>query len=170
MNVKKKLIIYLRIFYLVDILHIIININMKRRDFLNKLALGTATSAGIVTIVAGINEILPPETESFNRVKIGQVDDFPLNEFSFIPDKKIYVYRTRQSIRILSAVCTHLGCTIKKSEKGFLCPCHGSHFNKEGIALSGPASRSLDRLKLDVNKNGLIIVNLKQTVDSDYIL
>ncbi len=141
---------------------------MKRRDFLNKMAIGTATGTGIVTIAAGLLEILPPDTESYSIIKIGHIDDYPLNEFSFIPAKKIYVYRTRQLIRVVSAVCTHLGCTVNKTDQGFQCPCHGSHFDKTGNSCSGPASRPLDRFQIQVNEKGLMTVNLKQTVNNDF--
>ena len=143
---------------------------MKRRDFLNKVAIGTATGVGAVSLAAVITEILPPETESFSHIKIGHIDDYPINEFSFIHQHKIYLYRSRSQIRVLSGVCTHLGCTIKNTEQGFDCPCHGSHFDKTGKACSGPASRSLDRLKADVNKQGLITVNLKKYVTEDFKL
>jgi cytochrome b6-f complex iron-sulfur subunit len=143
---------------------------MKRRDFINKLAIGTASSVGAISIAAVISEIVPPATESFSLLKIGRIDDFPINEFSFIPEKKIYLFRSRSHLRILSAVCTHLGCTINKSENGFDCPCHGSHFDKNGKACSGPASRSLDRLKVNVNKQGLITVDLNKYVTEDFQL
>ena len=143
---------------------------MKRRDFLNKVAIGTASSVGAISIAAVITEIIPPATESFSLLNIGQIDDFPINEFSFIPEKKIYLYRSRSHLRILSAVCTHLGCTIKKSENGFDCPCHGSHFDKTGQACSGPAARSLDRFKVSVDKQGLVTVDLNKYVKEDFQL
>jgi cytochrome b6-f complex iron-sulfur subunit len=143
---------------------------MKRRDFINKVAIGTVTGVGAVSIAAIITEILPPQTESFSLKKIGHIDDYPINEFSFIPENKIYLYRSRSHIRVLSGVCTHLGCTIKNTEQGFDCPCHGSHFDKTGKACSGPASRSLDLLKVDVNKKGYITVNLNKYVTEDFKL
>ena len=143
---------------------------MKRRDFINKMAVGTATGVGAVSLAAVITEILPPETESFSLIKIGHIDDFPINEFSFIPENKIFLFRGRRQIRVLSAVCTHLGCTITNTDQGFDCPCHGSHFDKTGKACSGPASRSLDQLKVDVNKQGLITVNLNKFVKEDFKL
>jgi cytochrome b6-f complex iron-sulfur subunit len=143
---------------------------MKRRVFLNKVAIGTVSGAGAISLAAIVTEILPPDSESFSLHKIGHIDDYPLNEFSFIPEKKIYLYRNRLQVRVLSAVCTHLGCTINKSKQGFDCPCHGSHYDETGKACSGPASRSLDRLEVDVNKQGLITVNLSQYVTEDFQL
>jgi cytochrome b6-f complex iron-sulfur subunit len=141
---------------------------MNRKDFLNKMAIGTASVVGAVSIAAVIKEIIPPATESSILRKIGQIEDYPINEFSFIPDKKIYLYRSRSHLRVLSAVCTHLGCTIKKSENGFNCPCHGSHFDKNGKACSGPALRSLDRFKVNVTKQGLITVDFNKYISHDF--
>ncbi len=141
---------------------------MKRRDFLNKLAKTTATGAGVVSLVAIVGEILPPDTESYSSVKIGRFNDFPINEFTFIPEKKIYLFRSRQHIRVLSAICTHLGCTIYKTESGFRCPCHGSCFDKKGHRSSGPASRPLDQFRVDVSKEGVIRVNMNKIVDQDF--
>lgn len=41
--------------------------------------------------------------------------------------------------------CTHLGCPIHwiADAKIFLCPCHGSVFNAEGVNIGGPAPRPL---------------------------
>jgi Rieske Fe-S protein len=143
---------------------------MKRRDFLNKLAIGTASGVGVISLAAAIAEIMPPATTSFSLQRLGYIEDFPVNEFSYIPDKKIYLYRSRSHLRVLSAVCTHLGCTIKKTEQGFDCPCHGSHFDKMGQACSGPASRPLDRLKVNITNQGLITVDLKNYVSEDFRL
>ena len=143
---------------------------MNRRKFLYNAAWGTTAAVGRIIVTASIVEVLPPETESYSLIKIGSVTDFPLNEFSFIAEKKLYLLRTRRCLRVLSAVCTHLGCTVQKSEQGFRCPCHGSAFDKSGKACSGPASRPLDRLLVTVDKSGLITVNLKRTMDKDYIL
>ena len=35
----------------------------------------------------------------------------------------------------LNAVCTHLGCVVpwNKAENKFMCPCHGSQYNSDGM-------------------------------------
>lgn len=47
----------------------------------------------------------------------------------------------------LSAVCTHMGCTVQwnTAEQTWDCPCHGSRFRVDGEILSGPAERPLER-------------------------
>ena len=65
-------------------------------------------------------------------------------------------------LNVLSARCSHLGCTIREVSNGqLLCPCHGSTFDLEGNPLRGPAIRPLDRLPFMINKaEGLITVEL----------
>jgi Rieske Fe-S protein len=46
----------------------------------------------------------------------------------------------------IEAVCTHQGCTITGADAAvYVCPCHGSRYNRSGQVLAGPASASLRR-------------------------
>lgn len=51
--------------------------------------------------------------------------------------------------KILSAVCTHLGCIIhwNELENTWDCPCHGTRFNVDGEILEGPAFKPLQKLQ-----------------------
>lgn len=52
---------------------------------------------------------------------------------------------SRGSLHSFSAVCPHLGCTLRwnKVEKSFDCPCHGSRFSYSGRVINGPANDDL---------------------------
>ena len=48
-------------------------------------------------------------------------------------------------MHVMSARCTHLGCTVAWSAavRLFECPCHGSRFSPTGEVVNGPATRAL---------------------------
>jgi nucleotide-binding universal stress UspA family protein len=61
-------------------------------------------------------------------------------------DHKLAVYRDEGgAVTVLSARCTHMGCTVKwnAAEKTWDCPCHGSRFAATGSVVNGPAERPL---------------------------
>lgn len=44
----------------------------------------------------------------------------------------------------IDGVCTHEGCTITGADGSiFVCPCHGSRYNRSGQVVQGPARASL---------------------------
>ena len=46
---------------------------------------------------------------------------------------------------VFIGVCTHLGCVVPwvQAENKFICPCHGSQYDKNGTVVRGPAPLSL---------------------------
>jgi len=82
----------------------------------------------------------------------GSIDDVNPGEGAIleIEGRKVAVYKNSDgSILKLSPTCTHMGCTISwDSENGrWTCPCHESHFTKEGKVIDGPAKRDLQQIK-----------------------
>ncbi len=66
------------------------------------------------------------------------------------------------SLVAYSAICTHLGCSVLPNlteEGGILCPCHASLFDPaaDAAVLSGPASRPLPALPLEIAADGVIV-------------
>jgi Rieske Fe-S protein len=44
----------------------------------------------------------------------------------------------------VDGVCTHQGCTVTSAEgAAFVCPCHGSRYDRSGHVTGGPAQASL---------------------------
>jgi cytochrome b6-f complex iron-sulfur subunit/menaquinol-cytochrome c reductase iron-sulfur subunit len=82
------------------------------------------------------------------RVQIiaDQRDAFTLTRAELLGS--IWILRRGESVRALSAVCPHLGCSIDLAPdlQGFACPCHASRFGLDGAATAGPSPRSLDPL------------------------
>ncbi|HYV35280.1 MAG TPA: ubiquinol-cytochrome c reductase iron-sulfur subunit [Gemmataceae bacterium] len=64
------------------------------------------------------------------------------------------VRENADTVKAFSTTCPHLGCSIDRSENGFLCPCHGGRFNLDGKRVvptegNNPAPRSMDELPLE---------------------
>jgi Rieske Fe-S protein len=72
--------------------------------------------------------------------------------------KKIAAIKKNNTVRALSLVCPHLGCTVSATSKGFACPCHGSVFNSSGEVKKGPADRSLKKLSVEEQGDDAIIL------------
>jgi cytochrome b6-f complex iron-sulfur subunit len=137
---------------------------ITRRKFLGKVALGSAIGAGILAALGALREVIPPLARENKKFKVGRLYDFPLNTFFLITAHNIFIYRDYEGVSAMSAVCTHLGCTVEITEGGFQCPCHGSRFNDKGRVLSGPAPRSLAYFKVDVAPDGQLLVDMSQKV------
>ncbi len=60
----------------------------------------------------------------------------------------------------VEAVCTHEGCTITGADGAiYVCPCHGSRYNRSGQVLVGPARASL-RQYATTFTNGVVTIAL----------
>ena len=75
-----------------------------------------------------------------------------------LPQHRVAIVRGGDDFLALDLTCTHLGCTVKATEQGFACPCHGSRFGTGGDVRKGPAPRPLRRLRLD-RRDGIIRVS-----------
>lgn len=142
----------------------------KRRTFLRQLSLILASIAGFFGFVSLFRFAIPGLSRAGNRVKIGKSASYPLNDYTYIPEYKLFIYRDYTGVKVVSAICTHLGCVIEKTTDGFQCPCHGSCYNKKGEVISGAASKDLPWYRLFKAADGQVVVDLTKTVDSDYTL
>jgi cytochrome b6-f complex iron-sulfur subunit len=62
------------------------------------------------------------------------------------------------SVSALSVLCTHVCCQCQydTSSQEYLCPCHGSIFDKNGNVVRGPASAKLPTIELSVDASGYV--------------
>ncbi|MBN1465810.1 Rieske (2Fe-2S) protein [candidate division KSB1 bacterium] len=139
---------------------------MERRTFIKKLALGSALLAGILSLLGILRAIVPKLTRDKMTYKLGHAADFPMNTFTLAEKASVFIYRDHVGLRAVSALCTHLGCTLEQSDDGFLCPCHGSSFDGDGRAQSGPAPQSLAWFQVSLAPDGQLVVDKTKRVSS----
>jgi len=75
--------------------------------------------------------------------------------------ERFFVVRERDRVYALSARCAHLGCTVNwfSDLDIFKCPCHGSEYHSNGVNFAGPAPRPLDRLRIELDVDGQLLVD-----------
>jgi menaquinol-cytochrome c reductase iron-sulfur subunit len=136
-----------------------------RRSVLVRL--GTAAGAAALAVQGGIvlrSLVANVSYDTPSRVKIGLPGSFP-EGLTLVPDARVFVSRHGKRFRAMSAVCTHLGCTVRveaslKADPSdpdtrratqvfqLACPCHGSRYQEDGSNISGPAPRPLPAYRL----------------------
>lgn len=139
----------------------------SRRDFLGLAALWSTLGAMAVGAFGALRLPMPAVfPESNPKVKIGLLDDFPPGSATYLSEQSLWVFHNdKGELYAISAVCTHLGCIVKRQEDGrFLCPCHGSAFAANGKVIMGPAPRPLDWPELSVAPDRRLVVNKRRTV------
>jgi len=164
------------------------NDKRDRREFLLKLGIGSGIAALGAQTVASMRSLVPNVSyDAPTTVKLGMPNDFP-DGLKFLPDERLFVFREGNTFHAVSAVCTHLGCTVRaealpqaevKTVEGqslrlthrFLCPCHGSKYTGDGSNVSGPAPRPLAWYHLAVApEDGQLVVDLARPVERDFRL
>ena len=74
-------------------------------------------------------------------------------------DPAILVRLTDADVVGFSQKCTHLGCVVfyEHDQQRWHCPCHEGNFDaRTGAVLSGPPTRPLGRIDLEVRDDGMI--------------
>jgi cytochrome b6-f complex iron-sulfur subunit len=159
-----------------------------RRDFLLKLGTGAGVCALTAQAAASLRSLVPNVSyDAPTTVKLGPPSDFP-DGLKFLPDERLLIFREGNTFHAISAVCTHLGCTVRAEALSnpqtldtggmpmrvthrFLCPCHGSQYTGDGTNVAGPAPKPLAWFRLSVaGDDGQLVVDLADEVGHDFRL
>src|SRR6266404_3104059 len=148
----------------------------NRRSFLAGLLAAGSAAVGALLAVPLVRFTLHPvlaRTTEKSWSDVGSVDEFqnidaPIKKLvtieqrdgwrKTVTEKPVYVSKdSKGELIVLSAVCTHLGCTVPwvEKEKKFICPCHLGVFAPDGKLLGGPPPRNMDRWKQKLKTESL---------------
>jgi cytochrome b6-f complex iron-sulfur subunit len=162
--------------------------DLSRRKLISRIGLGATLLAVGGQAYAFLRSLVPNVLyENPQRFKVGTVDQFG-DGAKFIDDRRIFIFREKNTFHCISATCTHLGCTVKMNrlnqpksvivrgrvineQAEFACPCHGSKYYGDGTNYAGPAPRPLAHFKLEIApEDGQLVVDTSQTVPQDFRL
>jgi Rieske Fe-S protein len=145
--------------------------DLSRRTFVS-LWLGWSSALfALGASLAAAGRYLVPNVlyEPDRRFKALKPEDYAEGP-TFLPNLRVFLFRKGNSFRAVSAVCTHLGCTVNLATNGFHCPCHGSLFNSNGGVVSGPAPSPLTWFLLTLSRDGHLVIDTAQQVNADKYL
>jgi Rieske Fe-S protein len=135
---------------------------VTRRDFARFLVLGAgAMAAGNVglavwTQLRSINTGSPRPIVTLASVPIGSTHLF---DYPGRSDPAILLRLGEADVVAFSQKCTHLGCVVyyQSDEDRWHCPCHEGNFETvSGAVISGPPTRPLGRIDVEVRDDGMI--------------
>ena len=140
--------------------------NISRRSFLALMGVGACLlGAGALVNASALGFLypnamkVPPSVFSLGRPEEVLSRDGKI----FNPTQKVFVETLGGKVRVQTAVCTHLGCTVNMVETGYACPCHGSTYDRHGRNTGGPAPLPLVYFHVFKGASGDIMVNKEQT-------
>ena len=136
---------------------------MKRRSFLDWMIRISGTVLGAFVLYPVARYLVPPKapeaaTRRVIAAKKNELKPGTFKTFPFGGQPGILVRRRDGTYRALSAVCTHLGCTVqyRDSDQLIWCACHNGIYDLDGHNVSGPPPKPL--APFDVHEIGDEIV------------
>ncbi len=142
---------------------------VTRREFARYLVLGAGTMAvanvgiAVWTQLRTINAGEPRAITPLADVEIGSTFLF---SYPGDDDPAILVRLADNDVVAFSQKCTHLGCVVyyQPDEDRWHCPCHEGNFEvRTGNVISGPPTRPLGRIDVEVRDDGMIWALGRQT-------
>ncbi len=130
-----------------------------RRWVLQLLGKGSVAAAFLGQIGAAARAFFPNVLyEPPTRFKLMRPEDYPPG-FTFDEAHRLFVARDKGAFHVISAICTHLGCTVQWRGTEFDCPCHGSRYRPDGTVIAGPAPRPLPWFEAGLSPDGFLLVD-----------
>ena len=135
---------------------------VTRREFARYLVLGAGTMAAAnvgLALWTELRSIKAGEPRAITDLDAVEVGGTFLFHYPGDDDPAILVRLTDTEVVAFSQKCTHLGCVVyhEPDQQRWHCPCHDGNFEERtGRVISGPPTRPLGRIELEVRDDGMI--------------
>lgn len=137
---------------------------MKRRKFLDWLTGLAGALVGASALYPVMRYLVPPRMPeaATRRVVAAHEDELQPNSaktFPFGATPGILIRDKDGTYHALSAVCTHLGCTVQFEAKDNLiwCACHNGYYDINGRNVSGPPPKPLEQYVVHVEGGDVFV-------------
>ena len=138
---------------------------LSRAAFLRRLPLAAALGGIALFLGAALRSVFASHVTGPSRLlQIGTPIDYAPGVVKQFNDARVLVFCGRYGLHAVSLTCTHLGCVVEYTQRGFHCPCHGSRYDREGRVLKGPAPRPLPWYRIVQLPNGDLAVDRRRRV------
>jgi cytochrome b6-f complex iron-sulfur subunit len=108
--------------------------------------------------------LVPPAVPDLGQDEVvaGKVGDLKANGskvFRFGSRPALLLLTAEGEYRCVSAVCTHLGCTVqyRSDLSAIWCACHNGTYGLDGRNISGPPPRPLDSFQVNVRGSEIVV-------------
>ena len=144
-------------------------VRQTRRGFLKNFALVGVLALSVLGFLRNVILYLfpPSRKKKFHKYLVSKEGEIPVGKAKKITigRKPVYVVHLPTGYKVLSGICTHLGCIIRWEEQKnrFFCPCHKGVYRSDGTVVSGPPPRPLDEFQVKIEKD-LVFIYVEEKI------
>lgn len=139
------------------------------RRRLVEVLLGGGVLASVVSFLYPVMKYLvPPAVANLGQdevvaAKVGDLKPNGWKIFRFGSRPALLLLTTEGEYHAVSAVCTHLGCTVqyRSDMHEIWCPCHNGTYGLDGRNISGPPPRPLESFQVNVRGDEIIVARMR---------
>lgn len=143
--------------------------SMHRRGFVELLLGGGFLATAAAFLYPVLRYFVPPKTADLgvDSVVAGKVGELKPNSgkiFRFGNRPGLLILTAAGEYRAISAVCTHLSCTVqyRPDMKEVWCACHNGKYGLDGRNISGPPPRPLQAFDVQVRGDEIYVSRRKE--------
>jgi cytochrome b6-f complex iron-sulfur subunit len=137
----------------------------SRRRWLVRVLHGGGLLGSIVSFLCpGLRYLIPPAKANLGRTMVVAAHEGELKVnsdkiFGFLSRPAILILTPKAEYRAMSAVCTHLGCTVQyRSDQQLIwCACHNGWYDLTGRNIAGPPPRPLERYAVHESGGDIVV-------------
>ena len=137
---------------------------IQRRRFVEVLLGGGFLATAAAFLYPVIRYLIPPPaaetgSDSVIAAKVGDLKPNSGKIFHFGSRPGLLVRTSSGDFKAMSAVCTHLSCTVqyKEETREVWCACHNGKYDLNGRNVSGPPPRPLEAFEVQVRGDEVFV-------------